>query len=335
MGRYRAVDRARGKGIPPAWSQPEPDSTHLPAKQKPSDLCALFTSVARVHYDDNPPDWNRTLKALNLRLCYQPAVAEVLQQDRWQNSKNPRAYVATAAYRRALALELPYHVDQVKEVQPDGTVKSIRFRTVPSGTPCPKDPGYGEDEDGNKFTEEEGWGACGADSGSGDSECAWESRIPGWLQPRGWMLRQQRHHESDGDRVDWQKVAEIAVQKGYMRRFVAKALRLRFEEFVPLETAVREERKPEAKCAIAAAYKWIDRNKEERVGRISLVLQSETEIEAREKLYGKPTKRPNPRAAYLKASAVLDSLISKNRLRVMPPPNDGPGLILDQVKYGF
>jgi hypothetical protein len=200
---------------------------------------------------------------------------------------------------------------------------------VPSDASCSKEPGYGQDEDGNAYTEEESWGACGADSGGDDD--GWEQSVPDWLRPSGWMLRQQRWHENDGDRVNWEKVAEIAVQKRYMRRFVAKALRLSYEEFVPREKAIEEEHKPEAKRELGAAYKWIYRNWE---GRIRPVLESSTERQARDKLYGRP-KPFNPRAAYLKASEALDALFTRNRTNLRMIRDDGPGLVLDQVKYGF
>src|ERR1017187_8727445 len=293
MARYQAADARRRKqnAVPLGW-QSSP-----PVKAAPSDPCALFESVATVHYDESPADWDRALKALNLRLCYQPAVAEVLQQGRWRTAMNPGAYIATAAYRRALALKLPYYVDQVIDVHPDpfggpvGVLETTRFRAVPSGAPCPKSVGFGEDEEGHPYTEEERWGACGG-GGSGDDDGGdWENHVPGWLQPPGWMIRRQRWHENDGDRINWEKVAEIAVQKGYMRRFVAKALRLTYEEFVPREKAIQEERKLDSKHAMVAAYKWIDRNREHR---IRPVLESSTEKEARAKLYGRPKAPPSP-----------------------------------------
>ena len=296
--RYRPAERSRGNAIPLGWQ------TSPPAKQAPSDPSALFESVAKVHYDDNSSDWDRALKALNLRLCYQPAVAEVLQQGRWRTAMNPGAYIATAAYRRALALELPFSSDRV--VEPNGDAR--RFRVVSSDAPFSKEPDYGQDEDGNAYTEEENRGAaCGGDSGGDDG--GWEQSVPDWLRPSGWMLRQQRWHENDGDRVNWEKVAEKAVQKRYMRRFVAKALRLSYEEFVPREKAIEEEHKLEAKRELGAAYKWIYRNWE---GRIRPVLESSTERQARDKLYGRP-KPFNPRAAYLKASEALDALFTRNR----------------------
>src|ERR1019366_10715004 len=98
MARYQADARRRSNSIPLGW-QSSP-----PVKQAPSDPCALFEAVARVHYNQNPSDWDRALKALNLRLCYQPAVAEVLEQGRWRTAMHPGAYIATSAYRRALAL---------------------------------------------------------------------------------------------------------------------------------------------------------------------------------------------------------------------------------------
>ena len=146
------------------------------------------------------------------------------------------------------------------------------------------------------------------------------------------MSRQQRWHENDGDRVNWEKVAEIAVPKRYMRRFVGKALCLSYEDFVPREQAIQEERKPEAKRELGAAYKWIYRNWK---GRIRPVLESSTEREARDKLYGALKAPPSARDLYLKASQALDALTARNRTNLRMIRDDRPGLVLDQVKYGF
>jgi hypothetical protein len=284
--------------------------------------------VAGTTYDANQPTWDRVLTVLNLRVCYQPAIREVIEQGRWRKIANPRAYVATAAYRRAMELELPFYADRVVDTNwLTGEEETRRFDVVPSSVPYAREPDYGQDEDGNPYTEEESWGCAGGD------DFHWEDRIPDWLRPDGWTLRKQRHHAQDGDRILWERVAQVAVSKTYMARWVGKALRLQYEDFVPREIAIQRERRPDSKRAIAAAYKWIERNRERR---IVPILESETEAIARGKLYRPPPKPPTRKEIYLKASAVLDALIEKHRARHYYCPNGGAtGLVTDQVRYGW
>ena len=409
MARYQAADARRRKqnAVPLGW-QSSP-----PVKAAPSDPCALFESVATVHYDESPADWDRALKALNLRLCYQPAVAEVLQQGRWRTAMNPGAYIATAAYRRALALKLPYSVDQTTE--PDGTTR--RFQVVASDAPYSKDPGYGEDEAGNKITEEEHLSWVGQQPVSAPAydpflrssldelearhdawerlraevsqlsvrkreipidECRpgpkearaarrkletvqaintwrastetdsdggedWTSRVPDWLriEPEGeWgasipgpvFAGWEGSQELDGTAyVNWERVAEVAISRPYMRKFVAKALHLRFDEFTGRDEAVRRERKPSDKRAMSAAYQWIARN---HAGRIRIVANSPNEAAARAALYGAPQMPLTQRERYIKASAVMDRLFARRNQSTFQR-DDRSGIILDRVKYGW
>jgi hypothetical protein len=189
MARYQVATRLRNTGIPPGWSAEPP-------ARRPTDIAGLFDSVAGTRYDDNESDWDRVLGVLYLRLCYQPAISEVIQQGRWRKASNPRAYVATASYRRAMELHLPFYADRVVEINwLTGEAETKRFKVVPSGAPYNRDPGYGEDEDGNAFTEEESWG------GGMDQEAPWEDRIPAWIRADDWVLRHQRGHAGYGDRI--------------------------------------------------------------------------------------------------------------------------------------
>lgn len=408
LSRYQADTRRRKRttdSVPLAWQTPRPPKLH-------ADPSALFKSVAGFHYDENPVEWDRALKLLNLRLCYQPAVAEVLQQGRWQTSKNPSAYIATAAYRRALALNLPYSADQVTE--PDGT--TTHFRVLASDASYAKDPGYGEDGAGNKITQEEhlswvarqpvnattydpflrsdlnelevrhdawerlraevsqlsarekvipidqcvlepketpaerrkleavravnSWrAAIETDSDDGGD---WTSRVPGWLRiesqgewdagiPGPVLAGWESSETFDSTAyVNWHKVAEVAISKPYMRKFVAKALHLRFDEFIGRDEAVQRECREVDKKAMSAAYQWIARNHE---GRIRVVANSPSEAAARAALYGAPQKPLTPRERYTKASAVMDRLFA--RRDQLTQRDDRPGIVLDRVKYGW
>jgi hypothetical protein len=389
MSRYRPSDQARrasDTAIPHGWSAPAPERRVLGL--------ADFEAVVGTVYDENRDAWETVMKALNLRLCYQPAVAEVLGQARWRTARNPRAYIATAAYRRALSMELPYWIDRV--VEPDGTVR--RFRTVPSSAPYSTDPGYGEDDAGNRVTEDEhrswvtfsdpvnrtsydpflansvemmgrnhidwerrrdsgtptnsesdqasdrtfrvtdkilvnnSWRAAAAidDDDGGD----WLNRIPDWLRfdPAG-PKRDLPGPEYAGRRlgidptslINWPKVAEVAVMKRYMRRFVAKSLHLRFDELIGRDEAVSRERRPEDKLAMSAAYQWVSRNWE---GRIRTVLRADSEDQARTALYG--ARVPKRREEYLKASAALDRALRRDPYK----REDCPRELLFKVKYG-
>ena len=113
------------------------------------------------------------MRTLNLRICYQPAVAKVLSEGRWRNTGNPKAYVARAASNQALSMRLR-----------DFTSKELRYvsgeeATFDSGEQATRrqsisPPRYSTDGELMPDIVE---GAADI----GDPPSAWE-RIPEWLQ---------------------------------------------------------------------------------------------------------------------------------------------------------
>src|SRR5260370_27926543 len=79
---------------------------------EPQRLVYLLESAAKTNYDSNPGLWDEVLTALNLNLCYQPTIAEVLRKGTWRNAANARAYVATAAVRSARGKNLPDYFEK-------------------------------------------------------------------------------------------------------------------------------------------------------------------------------------------------------------------------------
>jgi hypothetical protein len=109
-GRYQRPPRSMREGTSLGRSRPEPSST---IESRPDRVLSIFErAVAGPVYDANRQAWDEALALLNLRPCYQPAIAKVLGEGRWRDKKNPRAYVATAAARQALAMRLPDFSDR-------------------------------------------------------------------------------------------------------------------------------------------------------------------------------------------------------------------------------
>src|SRR5215469_9556654 len=72
-----------------------------------SGFTSLFEQAIQApHYDTKKNVWDEVLRVLNLSVRYQPAIVKVLQEGRWREKANPRAYVATAAARAALGMKL-------------------------------------------------------------------------------------------------------------------------------------------------------------------------------------------------------------------------------------
>lgn len=174
-------------------------------------LIALLESAVHVStYDSNPKLWDDVLTDLNLDLCYQLTVAEVLRQGRWRNAKNPRAYITSAAVRSARRKQLPDYSEK-------------EFRRAPSDEPN-SDTGTRIDSAAGFDLEEWGGGgvykrtASGAmryveDAGDGDYR-----EIPRWLQ-RG----------NEYDTIDWETVAAYAAVKPRMACQLARTLIMRLE----------------------------------------------------------------------------------------------------------
>jgi hypothetical protein len=81
-----------------------------------------------------------------------------------------------------------------------------------------------------------------------------EHQIPEWLQ-RG----------EEYDAVDWETVAAYAAQKPRMAPDLARTLILRFERHIGRPEAVARAWSEREGRAIAAAWKWIDRNWKDRI----------------------------------------------------------------------
>ena len=102
--RYQKRKRIESATIPYGWT--------LGSETSRDAVLALFkTASARLIYDGNEPVWDPILELLRLPLCYQPAIAKVLSENRWQQAQNPKGYVASAASRMALAMCLPDFTD--------------------------------------------------------------------------------------------------------------------------------------------------------------------------------------------------------------------------------
>ncbi len=182
---------------------------------------ALFESVSRTpNYDENRTEWDRLLRFLHLDLCYQPAVAKVLAQNRWRTVRNPRAYVATAAVRQGRAMRLPDYLDSGFKVIRDGSSdpdkdQGIDVAVDANGNDRSTCKQERCDNKVHAIAMKEGW-----DDGDGPN-------IPRWLQRDG-----------EYDAFDWETVARYAALKPSMVRALALTMKLRYEDNLTREQAV-------------------------------------------------------------------------------------------------
>jgi len=202
-------------------------------------VASLFErALAGPIYDANQHAWDEVLDTLNLGHCYQLAVAKVLSEGRWRNSENPRAYVATAAARQALAMRLPDFRDKGiyrlpgEESKFDSGEQATRRQSI-------SPPRYDGDRELMPDIVDGAAEIC-------DTPSVWE-RIPEWLQ-----------HDEDADAVDWCKVAQHAARKRAMVPMLGRALTLRASGISRPRAVAMARDKQEAR-AIEAAWKWIDR----------------------------------------------------------------------------
>jgi hypothetical protein len=205
----------------------------------------LLQSVAGTHYQDGDPKWDAVLAFLNLPLCYQPAVQLALANDRWKRVRDPKAYVATVAYRRALRENLRAH-GKSDEAQGRSRIEVGPVANFVSDEPSVDGemPTYDDQVDRLFWRDGEYYED---DSPLGD-------RVPDWLNAGG----------TYGLDVNWARVAEYAVIKKSMTDNVAKALAFMaagMSRAVAMETAFDEEER----AAIGAAWKWVDRNWDSRI----------------------------------------------------------------------
>src|SRR5579872_1851017 len=208
-------------------------------------MIVLFESAAKTTYDGAPKLWDEVLAALNLDIRYQPTVAEVLQRSTWRTAANPRAYVATAAVRSARGKKLPDYFEK-------------EFHRVAAGHPN-DDVGTAIDSAAGFKLDDWGEGgyertATGAIRQVGDYYDDHRREIPGWLQ-----------RENESDAVDWETVAAYAVLKPRMACELARVLIMRLELRVGRPEAISSAANPQEAGQIEAAWKWIDRNNQERI----------------------------------------------------------------------
>lgn len=209
-------------------------------------LSALFESAANTTCDSNPKLWDEVLIALKLDLRYQPAIAEVLRRSTWRNAKNIRAYVASAAVRSARGQRLPDYSEK-------------EFRRVASSN---HNDDVGTHIDSGAGFDIEDWGGGGVYERSASGALRYVDfddddyyrQFPEWLQ-RGGEL----------DAVDWETIAAYAVLKPRMACLLARVLIMRLEQRLGRPEAMARGANAKEASAIEAAWKWIDRNADDRI----------------------------------------------------------------------
>lgn len=219
-------------------------------------LVAVLFRVAIAHpmYDGNEFAWDPILELLNLPLCYQPAIAQVLSEGRWRGKQNPKAYVATAAYRQGLRMKL-------KQFKDPG-FKRVAGSRSPMDCDCdhsidPPADRWGDERisDGDGIDYHEGSGQRRNGKGHGlpifGTNDFDRTHIPKWLQ-----------HQEEPDRIDWSIVAKYAALKPSMVPALALTLDLRIHENLSRDEAVRATGRQKE---LEASWKWIDRNWETRI----------------------------------------------------------------------
>jgi hypothetical protein len=209
-------------------------------------LRVLLESAAKTTYDANKKLWDEVLTVLTLDLCYQPTIAEVLRGKTWRNAANPRAYIASAAVRAARRKELPDYSEKefrrVSSDEPNGDV----------GTRIDSGAGFDlEDWGGGGVYQRTASGAIRYVDSYDDVD---DRQIPGWLQ------RGEEH-----DAVDWETVAVYAVLKPRMACLLARVLIYRLDRRLGRAEAMARAENDDEAAAIEAAWKWIDRNRDDRI----------------------------------------------------------------------
>ena len=222
----------------PASTQP---TTKEAAKARKHAM-ALFRAVQKVEYQDGESQWNAVLEFLNLPLCYQPAIKLALADGRWRRAANPKAYVATVAYRIAInehLFERPIDAETLgRDKSEVGPISNVIV-----------DRGY---EDGRPMSDEDYMDRMWSSYGDwGDFD--W-GVIPDWLRAFG-----DRH-----TLVDWNRVAECAVRKDGMADAVSEVLQLKAIG-IPRDAALRAARNDRHRDRLQAAWRWVDRNWESRI----------------------------------------------------------------------
>jgi hypothetical protein len=255
--RYQRPKSIKRPEVLYGWNQPTRVDT---GRER---VTALFEDVScKPYYDGSESAWDPILELLNLPLCYQPAIAQVLTEGRWRGKENPKAYVARAAYNQGLRRKLKEFPNR-------------EFKIIQAGECCgDRDHSFAPVEDRDhdeKISDRDGAGdsmfpngfPVGVSGGRrhngkpvmvGNYGRDDKRQIPGWLQ-----------HKEEPDRVDWDVVAKHAALKPKMVPALALALNLRFRDGLGRDEALRRVAVVGLAHKVEAAYKWIDRKTETRI----------------------------------------------------------------------
>src|SRR5580698_8958182 len=72
--------------------QPLPTATREDQLEAQRLMVLLESAAKTTTYDQSPHLWDELLTVLNLDICYQLTIAEVLRRGTWRKAANPRAY---------------------------------------------------------------------------------------------------------------------------------------------------------------------------------------------------------------------------------------------------
>jgi len=265
-----------------------------------TDPIAILNRVAGRSYERNRNAWDRAMHLLNLPTKYQVAVAEVLRDGRWRTADNPKAYVAKAACNTMLHLGLADMVDRAMGVR---RIRSNCSEPVVNDSMFPRRfNDSGEEVNFLEFYDES---PDPPDDTSDDLRGEIRASVPPWLRYKGrpfvcqgFTFPPSKHPTWARDNessylqlgldllfeeplgIDWDLVTRMAVRKAVIRPAVAAVLSYSLDYGVSRTEAIRRARSSEAKAAIDAAWKWVNRN----MKTISAVLQSNSALEARARL---------------------------------------------------
>jgi hypothetical protein len=260
--RYQIPSKKKALQTPYGW-RADSEPAAVPAGRE--QVASIFErALAEPAYETNRAAWDELLTLLNLKLCYQPAVASVLKEGRWRTASNPRAYVATASARLALRMGLRDLIDLEFRVQ-KGSFSGGPPTALHSVSP-PGGPDLFESASPNGGYVRTGSGAMRSIAGWDEDE---HRTIPVWLQRGG-----------EQDCVDWETVAAYSARKPRMVYPLAKTLIHRFEQHLGYPTAIATEahgRYSREMRGVRAAWQWIDRNQ----ARISSLFRSERPLSVR------------------------------------------------------
>jgi len=288
--RYQTVKIRKNSQISHGWRREEAATTK-------EDIVELLNAAySQPEYDKSKGLWDAILERLNLPLCYQPAIAKVLLENRWRSAANPRAYVATASWTQGVKMQLPN--------RPLADIERADMSRIPKFAPTKRVHESASDE-----------GRLENFIYHSFSETAEESPIPDWLQKK---------HESDA--IDWQKVARYAVLKPEMKKSLVRALELRFEMGLSRDKAVATGGCADEKKEIEAAWKWIDRNVEERIAPLFRMDEPPSKLQKQKNASGN-------RSHYIPPGEAIRRVCLEERRRSAVPPWSLPSIMTEVGKY--